>query len=234
MLKEKRMNDFRLRISRASKTILGDVVFNMLMVFALLFIVLPHSPKREEVKKGDVISVNDMEVVIIWPGCRKYVTEGQFPKCREGERVNIDIDLWGKSADDERPVGYSNRAGLTFNLIRDDLGTTNDSTDQNTETLVARGLPAGEYIINLHYFKNQDPGEKPPEVPVSVVIKTRVPGVAKETGGMKEIITQKATLRSEGEEITVARFVIKEDGELDKESVNDFYQELRTWQPPTQ
>jgi hypothetical protein len=202
------------------------------MAFMLITLLAVSPKKKEEVKKGDVISINDMEVVIVWPGCRKYVTEGQFPKCAEGERVNIDIDLWGKSPDDERPVGYSQRAGKTFNLIRDDLGTTNDSTDQNTETLVARGLPAGEYVINLHYFKGLESGDKPPEVPVTVVIKTRVQGAAKETGGMKEIITQKATLRLEGEEITVARFVIKENGELDKESVNDFYQELRSWQPP--
>lgn len=206
------MNDFKLRISRASKTILGDVVFNMLMVFALLFIVLPHSPKKEESKNEAVKSAGDMMVEIHWP-----------------DKVDIDIDLWVKSPDDDRPVGYSNRAGKTFNLLRDDLGKSNDSTDRNFEMAYTRGLPAGEYIINIHYFISREPGS-PGDVPVEVVISTKTDGL----GGMKQIITRKATLRVLGEEITVVRFVIREDGQLDEQSVNDFFQELRAWVLPPQ
>lgn len=202
--------------------------FMGLMLFTLLAVSIK---KKEETKRGDVTSVADMTVDIEWPGCKKYEQSGEFPVCME--RIDIDIDLWVKSPDDERPVGYSNRAGKTFNLTRDDLGITNDVTDRNTETASTRGLPAGEYIVNIHYFLSHEPGDAP-EVPVNVVISTKTAGVGKATSGMKQIITRKAVLRVQGEEITVVRFVIKENGELDKESINDFYQELRSWQPPTQ
>jgi hypothetical protein len=189
--------------------------FMAFMLYALLAI----SPqKKEEAKKEEAKSFGDMTVLISWP-----------------DKLDIDIDLWMLCASDERPVGYSNRAGIICNLQRDDLGKPNDSTDLNFEMVSTRGLPPGEYIVNIHYYKNHEPGDQAPEVPVKVVISTRATGAEKETGGMREIITRpRAVLRVEGEEITVARFVIKEDGELDQESVNDFYQELRTWQPPTQ
>lgn len=190
------------------------IAFMILALMSLPFV--QPIQKKEEAKKEEVKSAGDMMVEIHWPG-----------------GIDIDIDLWGKSPDDERPVGYSNRAGKTFNLLRDDLGKTNDSTDRNFEMLYARGLPAGEYIINLHYFMNREPGQAP-EVPIDVVISTKATGEYKDTGGMKQIITRKAVLRIQGEEITVVRFVIKEDGELDEQSINDFHEELRTWQQPTQ
>lgn len=211
------MNDYKLRISRASKTILGDVVFNMLMVFALLFIILPHHPKKEEAKTQEVKSAGDMMVEIHWT-----------------DNVDIDIDLWVKSPDDERPVGYSNRAGKTFNLLRDDLGKSNDSTTRNYEMAYSRGLPPGEYVINLHYFADREPGAATHEVPVDVIISIKTATDDKTTGGMRQAITRKAILRERGEELTVVRFTILENGELDKESINDFYQELRTWNPSTQ
>lgn len=193
--------------------------FLILTCAALLF-VQPLQKKKEEAKKEEVKSAGDMMVEIHWP-----------------DKVDIDIDLWGKSPDDDRPVGYSNRAGKTFNILRDDLGRMNDSTDRNFEMLYARGLPAGEYIINLHYYMNRDPSFGDAEVPVDVIISTKTKAADEfsyNAGGMRQIIMRKALLRNQGEEITVVRFVIKEDGELDSESVNDFYQELRSWQPPTQ
>ena len=37
------------------------------------------------------------------------------------DKRDVDIDLWVKAPDDI-PVGYSNKGGLFFNLLRDDLG----------------------------------------------------------------------------------------------------------------
>lgn len=193
------------------------------MMFAFMILALMALPfvqpvqKKEEAKKEEVKSAGDMMVEIHWP-----------PK------IDIDIDLWVKSPDDEKPVGYSNRAGKTFNLLRDDLGRPNDATDRNYEMVYARGLPAGEYIINIHFFRRGETEVAVPEVPVELVISTKSAGAGKEVGGMKQIITRKAMLRLVEEEITVVRFVIREDGELDQESVNDLEQGLRTWQSPTQ
>lgn len=191
---------------------------NVSKVFMLLtFMMLPfvqQLQKKTEAKTEEVKSAGDMMVEIHWP-----------------DKVDIDIDLWVKSPDDERPVGYSNRAGKTFNLLRDDLGKSNDTTDRNFEMAYARGLPEGEYIINIHYFADREPGDTH-EVPVEVIVSTKASGPDKSSGGMKQIVTRKAVLRVKGEEITVVRFTIDKNGELVKDSVNDFYQELRSWQPP--
>lgn len=190
------------------------IAFMILALMSLPFV--QPVQKKDEAKKEEVKSAGDMMVEIHWT-----------------DKVDIDIDLWGKAPDDERPVGYSNRAGKIFNLLRDDLGKSSDSTDRNFEMLYARGLPSGEYVINLHYYKNKE--GPTPEVPVEVIISAKSGGNDMYGGGsMRPIITRKAILREEGEEITVVRFTIKEDGELDQSSVNDFFEELRTWQPPTQ
>jgi hypothetical protein len=184
----------------------------------MLYSLLSVSPeKKEEAKKEEAQSFGDMTIFISWP-----------------DKVDLDIDLWVKCPPDDKPVGYSNRAGKTCNLQRDDFGKDNDSTDLNFELVSTRGLPAGEYIVNIHYFSNRHGIVGVPEIPVKVVISTKVQSVNKDTVGMREIITRTATLRVEKEELTVVRFVIREDGELDKESINDFYEELRTWQPTVQ
>ncbi len=188
------------------------LAFLILAVMALPFV--QPLQKKPEAKTEEVKSAGDMMIEIHWP-----------------DKVDIDIDLWVKSPDDERPVGYSNRAGKTFNLLRDDLGKFNDSTDRNFEMAYARGLPEGEYIINLHYFADREPGDTH-EVPVEVIISTKANGLDKSTGRMTQIITRKAVLRVKGEEITVVRFTLDANGELVKDSANDFYQELRSWQPP--
>jgi len=189
------------------------IAFMILALMSLPFV--QPIQKKEEARKEEVKSAGDLMVEIHWP-----------------PGLDIDVDLWMKCPGDERPVGYSNRAGATCNLLRDDLGKSNDATERNFEMMYARGLPAGEYIVNLHYYSNREFGREP-EIPVDVIISSKAGGKDKETGGMKQIITRKAVLRIQGEEITVSRFTIKEDGELDSESVSDLYEELRTWQPQT-
>lgn len=204
------MNNQRSLYIRVGKVVMGDVFLNMLMAFVLLFIILPHNPKQSE-EKVSTVNFGDMTILVSWP-----------------DKIDVDIDLWVQCPLDTRAVGYTNRAGTTCNLQRDDLGKSNDTTDLNFEIVSTRGLPAGEYIVNLHYFKNRESYVEMTDVPVKVVVSTRIKG--SEYGGMKEIISRPfAVLRAEGEEITVVRFVIRDDGELDKDSVNDFFEELRTW-----
>lgn len=192
------------------------IAFMILALMSLPF-VQPIQKKVVEEKKEAVKSAGDMMIEIHWP-----------------DKLDIDIDLWAKSPDDERPVGYSNRAGKTFNLLRDDRGKKDDTTERNFEMFYARGLPAGEYIVNVHYFLSHEREQTPEEIPVDIIISTKAVDPFGGPDHMKQILVRKVVLRTSGEETTVVRFVIKEDGELDKDSINDFYEELRTWQPPTQ
>ena len=51
----------------------------------------------------------------------------------------------GKAPDDI-PVGYSNKGGLFFNLLRDDLGKYKDNSPINYEVSYSRGISEG----NIH------------------------------------------------------------------------------------
>jgi hypothetical protein len=46
------------------------------------------------------------------------------------DKVDADVDLWVQAPGDV-PVGYSNKAGMIFNLLRDDLGHSGDPVSMN-------------------------------------------------------------------------------------------------------
>jgi hypothetical protein len=58
------------------------------------------------------------------------------------DKLDADVDLWVEAPGD-RPVGYSNKSGQIFSLLRDDLGKSQDITDFNYEIAYSRGMPAG-------------------------------------------------------------------------------------------
>jgi hypothetical protein len=57
------------------------------------------------------------------PAPGNVIIEAQWP-----DKLDADVDLWVQGPGD-RPVGYSNKSGRLFNLLRDDLGRTQDMTD---------------------------------------------------------------------------------------------------------
>ena len=65
---------------------------------------------------------------------------------------DVDIDLWVQAPDDI-PVGYSNKGGLFFNLLRDDLGIYKDNSPVNYEVSYSRGISKGTYIANVHLYR---------------------------------------------------------------------------------
>lgn len=63
-----------------------------------------------------------------------------------------DIDLWLSSPLD-KAVAYSNKSGAVWSLLRDDLGTTKDTTTLNFENAFSRGTPDGEYAVNVRCYR---------------------------------------------------------------------------------
>jgi hypothetical protein len=119
------------------------------------------------------------------------------------------------------PVGYSNKGGAVFNLLRDDLGDRLDATKLNYETSYSRGIEAGEYTVNVHPYRNPS-GIYP--VPVTVV--TSVKGDANDTA--RQILASDVVLARENEELTVYRFALNQDGGLVGGSVYRLYKPLRS------
>lgn len=67
-----------------------------------------------------------------------------------------DVDLWLLSPQD-KAVGYSNKSGRVWSLLRDDLGLAQDETPLNYESAFSRGLPDGEYVVNVRCFSCLSP-----------------------------------------------------------------------------
>jgi hypothetical protein len=178
----------------------------ILMLFSFVVIVCMmlaslNPPKPEEANSSVVPGT--MMVEIIW-----------------ADRTDTDIDLWVKAPGDT-PVGYSAKAGRTFNLLRDDLGMASDTMPLNYEVAYTRGCPEGEYIINVHAFSDRG-GKLPLEVRASVTIQNPL------TKTSRNIATKTITLTRVGEELTVFRFRLDGYMNLVSGSMNDIQHPLRS------
>ena len=83
--------------------------------------------------------------------------------------LDSDVDLWVQAPGDV-PVGYSNKGGAVFNLLRDDLGQQLDLSGLNYESSYSRGIVPGEYTVNVHLYRNR---AAVAAVPVTVVVSTK-------------------------------------------------------------
>ena len=177
-------------------TVFRDVIFLMFFTFVVLFLaalvhINPTGEKEDEVS----IPPGAVQVDITWPTGHE-----------------ADVDLWVKGPTDSRPVGYSNRSGILFNLLRDDLGQMGDTTPLNYENAYTRGVEDGEYIVNVHLYNAR--GGKVP-IPITVVVKYGKCANCRP----EEIISKTVMLQANGQEITVVRFTI-EDSDLVSEKTN--------------
>jgi hypothetical protein len=176
----------------------------MLSFIVLFLAALIHiNPIKEKAEEEVATAPGNVQVDISWPS-----------------GAHSDVDLWVEGPTDARPVGYSNRSGILFNLLRDDLGKTGDSTPLNYENAYTHGAEDGEYVINVHLYNTH--GDRPP-IPVVVVVKY----AADQALAAKEIITKTVELHTLGQEITVVRFTLK-DGEIVPDATNTIPKKLRS------
>jgi hypothetical protein len=134
--------------------------------------------------------------------------------------MDSDVDLWVQAPGDV-PVGYSNKGGVVFNLLRDDLGHQADVSRMNYESSYARGIVPGEYTVNLHLYRNR---AVEADVPVTVVVSTK-PGSDQPA---RQILASDVKLTREGQEKTVFRFRLTEAGALVPGSVTSLPRALRS------
>lgn len=148
------------------------------------------------------------------PAPGNVIVEAQW-----ADQVDADVDLWVQAPGD-RPVGYSNKSGQIFNLLRDDLGKSHDITDYNYEVAYTRGTPGGEYVVNLHMYRGR-------QVSYPVAVKIVASLKDDRTGSVKQLVTTTVELRKEGQELTALRFRLDADGRLVAGSVNNLFKPLR-------
>ncbi len=188
-----------------SGTVFRDVIMLALAGFvAVVILMLPHLNPPGAKQSEDSQPPGNVIVEIRWP-----------------DEIDADVDLWVEAPGDV-PVGYSNKGGLVFNLLRDDLGKRADATGMNYEVSYSRGIPPGEYAVNVHLYRNV---AKVYPIPVTVV--TSVKRNAQESA--KQLLASKVELTREGQEITVYRFKLDEYGRLQPGSVHSLQKPLRAW-----
>jgi len=179
-----------------------DMLF--LLVFAYLVIgavALAHVRKEAEEMKG-----------VTPPG-------GVIAEVHWDDRLDADVDLWVQGPGDV-PVGYSNKAGVIFNLLRDDLGHGGDPNSMNFEIAYGRGRWPGEYTVNAHLYRCADG-----RFPVPVTAKISVQG---QDGTVRAILQSTVDMTFVGQETTIFRFKLDDKGAVVPGSVNRVHKELRS------
>lgn len=170
-----------------------DLLFNIIGVFAMLLMVVminindPQNDKSAD-QPGQFI------VTIVWP-----------------EGAN-DVDLWLGAPGQETPVFYKNKSGKIWNLLRDDLGMTNDLLPYNYENGYSRGTPEGEYTVNIFCYSCDNP--------VDVVVKIE----QNKSGKIEDVAARSITLTGNGDWKTAFNFHVNKYGNVTR--VNQVQKDL--------
>jgi len=197
------MREIDLFDDESGATVFRDVIMLALAGFVMIvMLLLPHiNPRAADVQEAR--SPGNVIVELRWP-----------------DHIDADVDLWVEGPGDS-PVGYSNKDGAVFNLLRDDLGRDSDLTDLNYEFSYSRGVPAGEYTVNVHLYRN---GSQ--HFPLPVTVEVSIKGT--ESVSSQRVLNTKLDLLREGQETTVFRFQLDEHGDVMAGSVHDLPRALRS------
>jgi hypothetical protein len=173
----------------------GFVLMTMLMMTVM-------NPPAKASETDGVTAPGNVTVEMQWP-----------------DKLDADVDLWVQAPGDG-PVGYSNKSGKVFNLLRDDLGKAQDMTDYNYEVAYSRGDPAGEYIVNAHMYRGVNVSYP---VPVKITVNVKRDSSKSAT----PVATTTVELRKPNQEFTALRFRLDSNGLLVPGSVNSLFKGLR-------
>lgn len=171
-----------------------DLLFNALLGFVFMFIIA-FMAMNVKSRKADIESKAEFIISVTWD-----------------DNNPDDVDTWLQD-----PIGnilYFKQKDIDLaHLDRDDLGMINDKvvlaggeTIQNIynqELTTIRGYLAGEWVLNLHMYNKRDPG------PVTVVVR-----MDKLNPEARTVFNKKFILNHQGEEVTVTRFAMTEQGRI--------------------
>lgn len=178
-------------------TIFRDVIFLALIAFvAMLIIVIPFLADPTEKEDEETVAPGNLMAEIIWDN-----------------DLNDDIDLWIIGPGELGPVGYSNKSGLVWNLLRDDTGIVGDLSNMNYENSYSRGLAEGWYRFNVHWYNSISGVD---EIKVNLVISIK----KKPTDTTKQLMSREVILTLDNKETTVFYFYLDKNFDVEKTTVS--------------
>ncbi len=172
-----------------------DMLFNMLIAFVFCFIIALLAMNPKALKAGDIPAKAEYIITVSWPDMNPN-----------------DIDTWVQDGSGNLVWFRAREAGM-MHLDRDDRGLANDSivvngkqivNPLNQEVVTLRGIAAGEYTVNAHYYDSKN-GE-PVDVSVSVV---------KVNPRAEVVYYGTVQVARKGDEATAVRFTVLPDGSVD-------------------
>jgi hypothetical protein len=174
-----------------------DLLFNVLIGFAFLFIIA-------------FILINPVE------DTKKIDSKAEFMVIMQWDDESVyDIDLWMQDPL-KNVAGFPNKEAGWLHLDRDDLGQANDVVTmfdgqtklmkQNREIMTVRGIVAGEYIVNAHFYSAKASPYKITPMDVHITVLKINP--------YREVHTGLVTLTGPGDEETIVRFKVNKDGDV--------------------
>jgi len=198
--------------NRTSSASYIDVIFNLLLGITLMFF-LAFLIIKPEIEGKKIDSKAEFIVTLDWP-----------------DHHNGDVDLWVLDPNGFS-IGYQSKEHNVTALERDDIGSQSDThrnrdgsmvyDKTNSEIITVRGIVKGEWTVNVHYYISRPipddhiSGEVTPpykdkkKIPVLTTVK-----VIRLNPIYKILFTKTVLLTRQGEERTMARFVIDEYGDV--------------------
>ena len=132
------------------KTSIGfiDLLFNILLGFAFLFIIAFLLIKPEQ-KKADFERRAEFVVVMEWDHDQPddidlYVQDPTQSK------VHFRLPITNFMYLDKDDLGYAN------DIVKNNVDGTVSKVNINREVVTIRGIIAGEYVINAHYYSSRE------------------------------------------------------------------------------
>ena len=190
MKKNRKKNSVESRYSFRTGPVFRDMLYLLSLSFAVLLIyalIQIHPPA----KKSEIERKAEFLIILEWD-----------------ERSAADIDLWVMDPQ-ENIVWFQQKTGGFLHLDKDDLGHRNDKIIidgkekiiyLNREVVTIRGIVPGEYITNVHAYR------KFKNTPVNGYVRLL------KLNPYVEYATEYFILKDVGDEVTVFRFEIDNDG----------------------
>lgn len=199
----------RQRASHNDSVPMLDILFNTLLAFVFLFMIafmLINPPNNKKIDpKAEVM------IVLEW-----------------NEKSFDDIDLWALLPND-KAVGFRSREQDGAHLERDDLGIVNDyvMTEKGTkynylnrEVIVLRETMNGRYVVNVHYYRNNEYSYPDLDAEDKSPIKCKIT-IIKLNPQYTEVYRGEVMIEKVGQELTAVQFDINGD------RIENFSQDFR-------